>query len=332
MSGTADPFGAASSLPQFPVELAPPKLDPWRAGNGGVAGVMSVRADAPGPHVVLLALMHGNEIAGAIVLDRLLEGGIAPARGRITCVFANLDAFDRFDPAEPTASRFVDEDLNRVWDADTLDGPRVSAELIRARQLRRVIDDADIVLDLHSMLWDGAPLILSGETDRGLALARLIGTPSLVVADRGHANGRRLLDYARFRDPDGTATACLLEAGQHWSRDTVAVTERTVAALLDRHAIAAVGGAETGEAGRARCALVTDLVTATTAHFAFTQAFRGGDRIAVAGTVIAHDGPTPVRTPYDGCMLVMPNLRPSRGHTAVRLARYFDPPIPAPKM
>ena len=39
-------------------------------------------------------------------------------------------------------------------------------------------------------------------------------------------------------------------------------------------------------------------------------------------TLIALDGPTEVRTPHDDCLLVMPSLRPSRGHTAVRLGRF----------
>ncbi len=34
------------------------------------------------------------------------------------------------------------------------------------------------------------------------------------------------------------------------------------------------------------------------------------------------DGAAEIRTPHDDCLLVMPSLRPSRGHTAVRLARF----------
>ena len=41
-------------------------------------------------------------------------------------------------------------------------------------------------------------------------------------------------------------------------------------------------------------------------------------------TVIAVDGSTEIRTPYDDCLLVMPSLRPGRGHTAVRLAKFVD--------
>ena len=41
-------------------------------------------------------------------------------------------------------------------------------------------------------------------------------------------------------------------------------------------------------------------------------------------TLIANDGGKEVRTPHDQCLLVMPSLRPSRGHTAVRLARFLN--------
>ncbi len=63
------------------------------------------------------------------------------------------------------------------------------------------------------------------------------------------------------------------------------------------------------------------VVTAKTNRFTFTRPFRGGEVVARAGTIIAHDGETEITTPFDDCLLVMPSLRPSRGHTAVRLAR-----------
>lgn len=63
-------------------------------------------------------------------------------------------------------------------------------------------------------------------------------------------------------------------------------------------------------------------VTAATAGFAFVQPYRGGEVIALRNTLIAMDGAAEIRTPHDDCLLVMPSLRPSRGHTAVRLARF----------
>src|SRR3974390_1435677 len=101
-------------LPSFEVRITAPDIDRWLAGNTGVRGFTTRAAGVAGPHVGLLAITHGNEIAGAIVLDRLLRAGIAPCRGKLTFGFVNLAAFERFDPRKPTLSRFVDEDINRI--------------------------------------------------------------------------------------------------------------------------------------------------------------------------------------------------------------------------
>lgn len=317
--------GASSAaVPYFAVELTAPDLAPWRAGNAGVPGFTSATAAEPGPHVVLLSLVHGNELAGAIVLDRLLRAGLAPLRGRLTLGFANLAAFDRFDPAQPTASRFVDEDLNRVWDPAVLDGPRDSAELARARQMRPIVETADILLDLHSMLWPSDPLTLSGTTEKGRTLAESLGTPDLVVSDHGHQTGPRLIDYPRFADPATQAAACLVEAGQHWQPETIDVMQRAIDALLRNEGMAAAPAPEHHAPGNPpRSAEVTMAVTAATSGFAFLQPYRGGDVIPRRNTLIALDGETEIRTPHDDCLLVMPSLRASRGHTAVRLARFL---------
>ena len=86
--------------------ITPPDISPWLAGNTGVAGFTTFDRPSPGPHVALIALTHGNELAGAIVLDRLLRAGLRPTRGQLTFGFLNLAAFDRFDPRQPTAVAF----------------------------------------------------------------------------------------------------------------------------------------------------------------------------------------------------------------------------------
>ena len=326
MSESALDAAAMAALPRFDVAIEPPDLSHWRAGNTGVPGFVTRAGPEPGPHVGLVALMHGNELAGAVVLAQLLAAGLRPARGRLTMGFANLAAFDQFDAAQPTASRFVDEDMNRLWDVAVLEGPRQSSELARAREMRPLIDRFDVLLDLHSMLWASEPLVLSGTTDKGRALAHGIGTPPLVVADSGHVSGRRLIEYDGFADPDARPVAALVEAGQHWEPATVETTMHAVSGLL-RHlgmidADPALPSPPVRQASR--FARVTVAVTASTAGFAFLRPFRGGEVVAERDTLIAVDGDTEIRTPHDDCLLVMPSLRPSRGHTAVRLARFED--------
>ena len=318
-------------LPEFAVNLAPPDLGPWIEGNTGIRGFTTHDSGTPGPHVAVLALAHGNELAGAIVLDSLLRAGVTPLRGRLTFGFVNLVAFDRFDPRHPTASRFVDEDINRLWDAPLLDGGRRSVELNRAREIRPLIDTVDVLLDLHSMLWPSDPLILCGESPKGRQLAFGIGVPGLVIADEGHLVGRRIIDSRRFADPGTSCAASLIEAGQHWEATTVDTTRASVAGLLRHVGMVAdapglpPSGLPPPSRPPRRFAEVTRVVTALTSSFVFVQPFRGGDIVPERDTLIALDGSTEIRTPHDNCLLVMPSLRPSRGHTAVRLGRFVPP-------
>jgi predicted deacylase len=314
-------------LPTFEVRLAAPDISRWIAGNTGIPGFTTRDSAKRGPHVALLGIGHGNEIGGAIVLNRLLQAGLAPSCGRLTFGFINLAAYERFDPRQPTASRFVDEDINRVWDAKVLDGQRRSVELDRAREIRPLIDTVDVLLDLHSMLWPSDPLILCGTSPKGRQLAFGVGSPPLVVADHGHVSGRRLIDYPRFSDAATPCAASLVEAGQHWDEATVATMFASVGGLLRHLGMMtqhpALPPAQPNAAPQ-RFAEVTQAVTAATSNFAFVQPYRGGDIIERRNTPIALDGETEIRTPYDDCLLIMPSLRPSRGHTAVRLARFME--------
>ena len=313
------PHDPLPPLPRFPVRLSAPDLRHWRQGNQA-PGVWSFAAAEPGPHVALVALTHGNEIAGAHLLARWLEAGRRPRRGRLTLVFANLDAFDRFDPDDPTLSRYVDEDLNRVWSPATLDGPRDSRELRRARALRPLLDTVDVLLDLHSMLWPADPLLLSGRVRKAQPLARALGVPGVVVADAGHADGLRLLDHGRFADEASPALALLVEGGSHWEPETVPVLEACALALL-RETGLADGPVPPRPATPSPLWQVTRTVVAASRNFAFLEDCRGGRVIPARNTLIALDGETEIRTPHDDCLLVMPSPRVLRGHTAVRLAR-----------
>ena len=177
------------------------------------------------------------------------------------------------------------------------------------------------------MLWDSDPLILCGPTASGLALGAALGVPGLVVADHGHQNGARLIDHLAFTQHGHGRTAILVEGGPHWSASTVACLEKTVAALLRLTGLAAPDDPRLpppGEAIAPRLAHVTHAVTVGSHEFRFMQPYRGGSIIPWRDTLIARDGQREIRTDYDNCLLVMPSARPTRGHTAVRMARFDD--------
>jgi predicted deacylase len=309
----------------YTVEITAPDISLWRRGNTGIDYATTFDSGKPGPHVMITALAHGNEICGAIVLDELLRAGIRPLQGRLTLVFCNIAAFERFDAANPEASRWVEEDFNRVWTAEVLDGPRDTVDLRRARILRPLLDRADLLLDIHSMQHPSEPLLLAGPLTKGRVFAAEVGYPALVVCDAGHAAGKRMRDYAGFGDAASPNNALLVECGQHWAKRTVDVARETTLRFLARCGLI---DPDKGPFRFADTPLpqktveVTHPVTITAEAFRFARVFTGLEVIEQAGTLIGWDGEREVRTPYDHCVLVMPSKRLYRGQTAVRLGRF----------
>ena len=316
-------------LPQlYPVELAAPNIAPYKEGNTGIDFVHRFDSGARGPHVLVTALVHGNEICGAIALDWLFKQKFRPAKGVLTLAFCNVVAYQHFDPKAPGDSRFMDEDFNRVWSPERLGGKGNSVELRRARELVPVVEAADLLLDIHSMQHKTPALTISGPLEKGRRLARDIAFPALVVSDEGHAGGRRMRDYGPFGDPEKPQNALLVECGQHWERPSEAVAKETLVRFLAYAGIADAAWLKRHlpkkRPAPQRLIEVTHAVTIKTPDFRFAADYRGLEVIPKKGSVLAHDGAEPVKTPYDGCVLIMPSRRLQPGQTAVRLGRYLD--------
>ncbi len=311
-----------------PLEVLPPDITPFRQGNAGIEYVTTFESGRSGPHVVISALTHGNEICGAHALKFLFDRDIRPAAGRLTLCFANVEAFHRFDPERPYESRFVDEDFNRLWSPDVLNGPRDSRELRRARLLVPVAESADFLLDLHSMHMASAPLMLCGLQEKSLRLAQRLGYPLHLVRDPGHDAGRRLRDHGAFDDPARPQTALLIECGQHWAASSVRVAIETTLRFLKQAGVVApdVVDAHLQEADIAKPLVVqvSGPITISSPEFRFVRDFQSLEVIPAKNTLIAKDGAAEVRTPYDQCMLIMPGRNLAPGLTAVRLGRVME--------
>lgn len=314
----------------YPIEIGFPDIRPYAEGNTGIPYVYTFDSGVPGPHVMINALTHGNEVCGAIAVKELLDLGIGPRQGKLTLAFANVDAYHSFNPDNPDASRFLDQDFNRVWMAAILDDQsRDSSELRRARQMRPVVDSVDFLLDLHSMHERSAPLAVSGPLAKGIALARKLKTPSYIIADEGHPEGCRMRDYAGFGDPDSPKNALLIECGQHWEASAAGVARDVTARFLTMHGILKEEDLPQDWFRRlplaSRVVRVTEPVVANSMDFRFVRNFTGLETFAEEGTIIAWRDGEPVKTPYPNCVLVMPSLRQLRpGVTVVRLGQLLD--------
>ena len=117
-------------------------------------GVLRISAspDWPKPYIGVGGSMHGNEPCGAEAIRRIARafesGDLAPAKGTIFLVHANPEATLQGLRHTPEG-----DDLNRVWDflyTQTLREEAWGYEHHRALELKAVLGELDVFLDLHS--------------------------------------------------------------------------------------------------------------------------------------------------------------------------------------
>ena len=271
---------------------------------------------APGPSLVVLGAVHGNEVCGAHAIvraiDDLTHGRLRLLRGRLTLVpVANPLAFAQ-------ATREGQRNLNRRFLPQP--DPQDYEDRI-THQLAPLLAQHDALLDLHSFHTPGEPFAMVGPRDNNgprepfaraaeeMALARALGAQQVVegwleVYDR--AAGLR----GELPDDEGIGTneymrsqggyAVTIECGQHEDPEAIDVATRAIHGALAHLELAHVPAPPRFAGPAAR---LKDVVLRESPADRLAQDWHSFDAVQ-AGDVIAHraDG-TPVTAPYDGCVL-----------------------------
>ncbi len=203
------------------LQVLPRDLSAYRQGNIGIDYVHRFDSGKAGPHVLVNALTHGNEFCGMTAVTHLLDTGVRPRLGSLTLSFANVAAYESFDPTQPFESRQLVHNLNRIWSPAWLDGAQDSPELRRARQLLPVVAAADHILDIHSTSQAVQPFWVYPQFERNGQAALAIGQPSVhLVMPQGLGSGTPLIQHGRHGTAEGQGVALVVECGQHFLRAT----------------------------------------------------------------------------------------------------------------
>lgn len=178
----------------------------------------------PGPTMVIVGGIHGNEPAGVIAVERVLrtlQRNQPAMRGRVLGLAGNIRAL-----AEDV--RYFDRDLNRRWYPDHLarlrdqDRKLDTPEDHEQRELLDIFDRLDeqfdhplIVLDLHSFSAEGPPFSVVADALRNRPIALELRVP--IIFGLEEAVDGTLLGYLA----DLGHIAVGFEAGQHEDPRTV---------------------------------------------------------------------------------------------------------------
>jgi predicted deacylase len=304
-----------------PLELLPRDLAPYRTGNTGIDWVHRFDSGRPGPHVLVNALTHGNEFCGMVAATHLLDHAVRPRIGTLTVSFANVEAYQSFDPARPFDSRQLVHNMNRIWSDAWLDGPEDSPELRRARTLRPVVAAADHILDLHSTSQEVQPFWVYPAFARNGAAARTIGQPAVhLVMPQGLGSGTPLIQHGRHGDADHHGVALVAECGQHFRQATGDLAVEVTLDFLAHFGL--VERAQPMRPPAQRFELLQTWVVQD-AGFRFTRPLVGFETFD-EGALIATDGERELRAPCPRCTVLMPTREPIVGREGVYLARPLD--------
>lgn len=274
-----------------------------------------IRGAAPGPTLVLIAGIHGNEPAGVDVCSRLFERlrSLPLPGGEIAAYVGN--------PAALAAGRrYLQRDLNRQWTPECLDAARNAngggdPESARLSSLANDLDGVlarargpVFALDLHTTSAEGVPFSIVGPTRDERAFAAQFGIPAVAgISDRIPGT---LAGYLGARG----CFALSIEGGQHESRSAVANLDAVVTVALS------ASGLFTSEdvpgTAEARARLVHErgalppLIEVVARHeirpesgFAMEPGFINIQRTA-AGTLLAREQGAEIRAPFDGFVLL----------------------------
>ena len=114
------------------------------AGAAGGFDVWTAEATVPGPHVVVLGGIHGDETQGVLAAGRLAADSTRLTRGSVSIVPISHEAAYKVDSR---TSALDGGNLARVFPGDPSGGP---TEQIAHHIFTEVLDGADLLIDLHT--------------------------------------------------------------------------------------------------------------------------------------------------------------------------------------
>lgn len=266
----------------------------------------------PGPLVIIIAALHGNELVGLKSTSRLFAMFNGDEiSGKIVVLVGNKVAAEQ-------QRRFIDHDLNRFFLSQYLNESHPSvSEWHQARELIDAVDEqvsaypqatALHLLDMHSMSSNGIPFTCFPDNHSNDQLARKLHLPA--IAGIVEFLPGTLAEYFSRRF-DSTIVA---ECGQHLAAETI---ENGVSILVQYlHIVGALHAPTAHHDAKQNLMQVTkgywDVFTRVRyryhiedrEHFEMQPGFSNLQRVCET-TLLAHDGAQLIHAPFDA-RIVLP--------------------------
>lgn len=274
---------------------------------------ISASADFPRPYVGVGGSMHGDEPCGALAIQRIAgdfeSRVLAPAKGTVFLVHANPKATSLGRRHTPEG-----DDLNRLWDFAFTEQLRSEAwgyEHRRVLELKDVLGDLDVFLDLHSARTSTPPFGVSNGEANIDAIAKQIGISFLVQSWYGLAD-KVMTGFLKLAG----VPALSVECGAHGDPE-IAGKAHSIAMNFLR-ATGAIADGQRTNGCEVQLVHVVERITRPSEEFHFAERWTGFQRLE-PGTLVGRDRVTEIRV-SQACYAVLPNEDVDVGDDVVYLA------------
>ncbi len=249
-----------------------------------------IRGKNSGPKSVIFAGVHGNEKCGVIAFEKLLPD-LKIENGEVLFAYGNPHAIIEH-------KRLIQTNLNRMFkkDVDLTATERESYEYKRAQILKKYLDEADVLLDIHaSNSPDSRPFIICERN--GYDVARYLPIDTVIYGfDELEPGGT---DF--YMNSTGKIGICLECGFTQDLNSSIVASENILAFLVARGHISGEKNGKTQSYIQ-----MYQLYHTKTDNFVLEKPFADFERIS-EGQIIGKDGEEIIKAPKDSIILFAKN-------------------------
>lgn len=268
-----------------------------------------IKGTHPGPCVVIMGGIHGNEPLGVMVINELkkfLKKDMV--NGEIFLILGNPKAYQK-------KQRFIDCDLNRIFHLKF--SKKLNTEEHRALEIAPILKKADYLLDIHSTQKPSIPFIYTTAKASHFKLANIFETKFIVTSSKKFKALKSTISTDNFVDNHG-GIGITYESG--WNED---LTKFSTALEKSKKFLSTVGALSTNYTDKKPTTQihleVQGILTPLSKDFKFTKDYSNFDLVK-SGKTIAKDKNKSIKRPYN-CYIVFPKKEIEPGKTACYLAK-----------
>lgn len=252
--------------------------------------VFILNSNTAGPKVTVFAGVHGNEICGIKALDNIISK-INIDTGSVTFVYANPQAIEK-------NVRFTEFNLNRAFKEESFysEKEKQTYEYKRAQELKTILDNADILLDIHSSFTkESEPFIICEKNADN-------------IVKTFPAEFNKIVYGFDTVQPGGTdwymntirKIGICIECGYHYDPNAVNLAEKTIIDFLSK--TGNIINNNIKNQNEKELLQITEMYITKTDNFSLVKDFTDFEKVTT-GQTIGYDGDEKVTVPFDGVIL-----------------------------